>query len=187
MADTNLNVTTNTFVPDPFVNQGPQLNLVVWLLVSVSAVFLFTRLHLKHCQHRGLWWDDYALLAAWLCLAVEAGLNSYVISLGYGRQLIPPENLARFPLPIAVLSTLLILANLCGKVSFAMTLLRIPAPWMRWALCGIVLSLAGTLGASAVLVWAECPIFDPLREGCVTLEVAIPYNTFSCGMSVWLN
>ncbi|KAK0610724.1 hypothetical protein B0T17DRAFT_457011, partial [Bombardia bombarda] len=169
-------------VLDPKVNYGPQLNMVVWMLVSVSALFLFTRLYLKNCQNRGLWWDDYVLLASWMALAGQAGLVSYVISLGYGRQVIPLENIARFPVPINVLSSLLIMANLSGKTSFAITLLRIPAVWMRAIVWCIIVSMGVSLSTSAVLVWAECLPWGK-EEGCVPLSISINYNVFSCAYS----
>ncbi|KAK3319517.1 hypothetical protein B0T19DRAFT_268688 [Cercophora scortea] len=167
---------------DPKVDYGPQLNMVIWLLVSVSSLFLFTRLYLKNCQNRGLWWDDYTLLASWIALIGQAGLASYVISLGYGKQILPMENLALFPLPINLLSSLLIVANLLGKTSFAMTMFRIPAVWMRVVCWCVVISLVGTLGTSAVFVWVECL---PWQQGgnCVSLDVAVDYNTFSCAYS----
>jgi hypothetical protein len=55
------------------VDYGPQLNVLTWLLISISGLFLFTRLYLKNCQHRGLWWDDWILLASWVALATSAG------------------------------------------------------------------------------------------------------------------
>ncbi|KAK3321798.1 hypothetical protein B0H66DRAFT_514015 [Apodospora peruviana] len=167
---------------DPRVDYGPQVNLVVWVIVSISALFLFTRLYLKNCQNRGLWWDDYALLTSWALLTAQAALVSYVIGLGYGRQVIPTQNIPKFPLPINLLSTLLITANLLGKISFAMTLLRIPAVWMRTALVCIVISMVGTLGASAGFVWVECVAWSPSKN-CVSLDIAIKYNVFSCAYS----
>lgn len=165
---------------DPRVDFGPQLNLTIWMLVSVSALFLFTRLYLKNCQNRGLWWDDYALLASWLFLSAEAGVVSYVISLGYGKQIIPLENALKFPFPTSLLSSLMVAANLLGKISFAMTLLRIPATWMRISLAFIVVTLVVTLSGSAFLIWTEC--FPPVKvQQCVPTEIAAPYNLFSCG------
>ncbi|KAK0724078.1 hypothetical protein B0H67DRAFT_567205 [Lasiosphaeris hirsuta] len=164
---------------DPKIDYGPRLNTVVWLLVSVSAIFLFTRLYLKNCQNRGLWWDDWTLLAAWVCQAGQAGLVSYIITLGYGRVEIPVENLPLLGFPVNVLSTLLITANFLGKASFALTLLRIPAVWMRLVLAYILLTLAATLGLSCALVWIECFEFKR-KSNCVAVDVSFKYNMFSC-------
>lgn len=165
---------------DPRVDFGPQLNLTVWMLVSVSALFLFTRLYLKNCQNRGLWWDDYALLASWVFLSAEAGLLSYVIGLGYGKQVIPMQSFDRFGLVVTLMSTLMVVANMLGKVSFAMTLLRIPATWMRIALAFIMVTMVSSLSGSVFMIWTEC--LPPLRtKQCVPPQIAAPYNLFACG------
>lgn len=165
---------------NPEADYGPQLNAVVWLLISVSAVFLFTRLYLKHCQNRGLWWDDWILLASWTALAAQAGLITHVVSLGYGKQWIPLQNLPFFGLPINILSTLLIIANLWGKTSFAVTLLRLPVRWMRTCVWCILASLTVALTASVVLVWVGCSPFKLLGR-CVPVDMSVKYNVFSCG------
>ncbi|KAK4459467.1 hypothetical protein QBC42DRAFT_231687 [Cladorrhinum samala] len=176
-------MSTNHFIPDPSTDYGPQLNTAVWILVSLSSVFLFTRLYLKQCQNRGLWWDDHFLLASWLLLVAQAALVAHVISLGYGRQVIPPRNFGRFPAPINALSTLLIVSNLFGKLSFALTLLRIPARWLRAAVWWIVVSLTATLTLSTVLVWVTCEGRNLRPDGsikCVSAEMTLTYNIFSC-------
>ncbi|KAK0663487.1 hypothetical protein QBC41DRAFT_359374 [Cercophora samala] len=167
---------------DPKTDYGPQLNATVWLLISVSAVFLFTRLYLKNCQNRGLWWDDYFLLGSWVLLAAQAGLISDVVSLGYGRQVIAVENFPLFPIRVNVLSTFLIMANLWGKTSFALTLLRIPERWIRTSVWAILISLTGTLVVSAVMVWISC-LDLKLKGRCVPVEVSLRYNIFSCVFS----
>ncbi|KXX73951.1 hypothetical protein MMYC01_208728 [Madurella mycetomatis] len=165
---------------------GPQLNAVIWLLISVSAVFLFTRLYLKNCQNRGLWWDDWILLASWLALTAQAGLIAHVVGLGYGKQFIPLQNLPFFGLPVNILSTLLIIANLWGKTSFAVTLLRLPVRWIRICVWCILVSMTVTLTASVILVWVECSPFKLPRK-CVPVEVSIKYNVFSCAYSALMD
>lgn len=159
---------------------GPQLNAVIWLLISVSAVFLFTRLYLKNCQNRGLWWDDWILLASWVALTAQAGLIAHVVGLGYGKRFIPLRNLPFFGLPVNILSTLLIIANLWGKTSFAVTLLRLPVRWIRICVWYILVSMTVTLTASVILVWVECSPFKLPRK-CVPVDTSIKYNVFSCG------
>jgi hypothetical protein len=165
------------------VDYGPQLNALVWLLTSVSGLFLFTRLYLKNCQNRGLWWDDWILLASWVALTASAAIIAYVISLGYGMRFIPLANLPYFGLPVNILSTLMIITNLWGKTSFGMTLIRIPVRWMRTTVWYILVTLTLTLTASVLLVWVEC---SPLKLAgrCVPVDVSIRYNVFSCGKGV---
>ena len=45
---------------------GSQLNLVFWLLTSLSLVFLGLRLYCKIYRGRNLWWDDHFLIASWV-------------------------------------------------------------------------------------------------------------------------
>ncbi|KAG7284578.1 hypothetical protein NEMBOFW57_010956 [Staphylotrichum longicolle] len=136
---------------DPNGDYGPQLNVLIWLLISVSGLFLFTRLYLKNCQNRGLWWDDWILLASWVALTAGGGVIAYVISLGYGKRRIPLSNLPFFGLPVNILSTLMIITNLWGKTSFGVTLLRIPVRWMRICVWCILTTLTLTLTASVLL------------------------------------
>lgn len=160
---------------------GPMLNVLVWLLISVSGLFLFTRLYLKNCQHRGLWWDDWILLASWIALAAAGGLIAYVISLGYGKRRIPFPNIPFFGLPVNILSTLTIICNLWGKTSFGVTLLRIPVRWMRICVWTILTTLTLTLTTSVLLVWVECGFSKLPGNRCVPVDVSIRYNVFSCG------
>ncbi|KAK4443002.1 hypothetical protein QBC34DRAFT_311816 [Podospora aff. communis PSN243] len=165
---------------DRKIDYGPRLNALLWLMVSVSALFLFTRLYLKKCQMRGLWWDDYILLGAWVCQTVQVGLVSYLISLGYGKPVIPKENTGPvFSLVVNLLSSFLITSNLLGKISFGLTLLRIPALWIRLAVWYIIITLTATLGMSTVLVWIEC-LGVKRAANCIDVRVSLSYNMFSC-------
>lgn len=162
---------------------GPQLTALEWLLASLSGLFLFTRLYLKTIQKRGLWWDDWILLASWVALTAQASLIAHVVWLGYGKRHIPLANIPRFGFPVNVLSSLLIFANLWGKTSFGVTLLRLPVPWMRVCLWFVMTSLTLTLTASVVLVWITCSPVGK-AEGCVPIDASIRYNVFSCGMGL---
>lgn len=48
-------------------NQGPKVNIVCWVLVSLSAAFIALRVFCKFKTHRGLWWDDHILIVSWVC------------------------------------------------------------------------------------------------------------------------
>ena len=50
----------------PHDNYGPQLNFTVWFLTTLSAIFLALRVYCKFFRHRGLWWDDYLFILAWV-------------------------------------------------------------------------------------------------------------------------
>lgn len=70
MADHGLG--TRASVPSPAppgadVDLGPTLDIVVWVLISLSGLIMGLRLWCKWLRHRGLWWDDYVLISAWVC------------------------------------------------------------------------------------------------------------------------
>lgn len=50
----------------PHENYGPQLNFTIWLLTILASGFLGLRVYCKFLRHRGLWWDDHVLIAAWV-------------------------------------------------------------------------------------------------------------------------
>jgi hypothetical protein len=166
---------------DKKADYGPRLNVALWLMVSVAALFLFTRLYLKKCQNRGLWWDDYALLGAWVCQTTQACLVTYTIALGYGKpSSITAGKGAQLLLPVNFLSSFLITGNLLGKMSFGLTLLRIPVAWMRLAVLFIIITLTVTLCMSTALVWVEC-LGVKKSPHCIDPRVSLTYNMFSCG------
>ena len=49
-----------------YEDKGLKINVVSWLMVALSAVFLGLRLFCKFKTHRGMWWDDHVLTVAWV-------------------------------------------------------------------------------------------------------------------------
>ena len=45
---------------------GPRLNVVIWFLTGLAAVFLSLRLYCKRLRQNKLWWDDYILITAFV-------------------------------------------------------------------------------------------------------------------------
>ena len=45
---------------------GPQLNMTIWFLTGVSALFLGLRIYCKIWRNRSVWWDDYLLVLSWV-------------------------------------------------------------------------------------------------------------------------
>lgn len=97
-------------------------------------------------------------------MAVQSALWSVMIDLGYGKdfRLIPIQNLDKMALLLNVASTLLILANLWAKTSFAITLLRFPHRGTKYVVWFIIVFMTVFLGMSAVFVWFQC--FVPGQE-----------------------
>src|SRR5689334_10566150 len=45
---------------------APSMSAAVWLLIAAALAFLVMRTYSKMMRHKGLWWDDYILAAAWV-------------------------------------------------------------------------------------------------------------------------
>lgn len=58
---------TSTRPPSPSgESKGYETIVALWLLISLSGLFLALRLYCKFLKKRGLWWDDHVLVAAWV-------------------------------------------------------------------------------------------------------------------------
>ena len=51
----------------PHDNQGIKMNAVSWFLCGIATLILALRLSAKLWRQKRLWWDDYILIAAWVC------------------------------------------------------------------------------------------------------------------------
>ncbi|KAE9369367.1 hypothetical protein N431DRAFT_380251 [Stipitochalara longipes BDJ] len=146
---------------DPGVSggdRGPMLVGVSWLLAFTSSVFLSLRIYCKFKRKRTLWWDDYILIFAWLCLLTDTCLLTVTTSLGFGKHFlaINPSNLPRMGLLGIIAGVLAIFAAIYSKTSFAITLLRISEGRTRILLWFIIISVNIALGGSALIPWIQC-------------------------------
>ncbi len=60
---------------------GDYLTRVIWSLAALSGLFLALRVYCKHLRRRQLWWDDYFLIASWVCTYASLQLTSPIASL----------------------------------------------------------------------------------------------------------
>ena len=139
-------------------DHGPLLVSVPWLLVFISGVFLCLRIYCKFKRKRHLWWDDYVLIWAWLCLLVDCCCLTYTVSLGFGKHFlaINPAVLPSMGLMGMVGGVFAIFAVMYSKTSFAITLLRISERKTRSLLWFIIISVHIALGGSALIPWIQC-------------------------------
>lgn len=49
-------------------DRGSTILSVHWTLTIFATIFLVLRIYSKNLVGRKLWWDDYILIAAWVCL-----------------------------------------------------------------------------------------------------------------------
>ena len=121
-------------------------------------------------------------------LASQSAIWTVMVSLGYGNELVPiaPENVDKVDLLLQVGSTLLIMANLWGKTSFAITLLRLPLGWTRSIVWFLLITMNIILSLSAFFVWTQCYRFGVDTNTisgikCLPRDVATYYSVFSGG------
>ncbi|KAK4210251.1 hypothetical protein QBC37DRAFT_448614 [Rhypophila decipiens] len=177
--------------PNPFraktsEDYGPQVNFTIWLLTALSAAFLALRVYCKFLRHRGLWWDDHVLIAAWLSLVVSNAFVSVSITLGFGRPLseFNFKNLEIYLLICNLAGTFSILSALWSKTSFAITVLRISSGKMKWLVWFIIITVNLSLGVAVAFTWCQCTPFvktwQPRVPGeCWPKYIQIRFNIFT--------
>ncbi|CCT74586.1 related to integral membrane protein pth11 [Fusarium fujikuroi IMI 58289] len=132
--------------------RGTRLLVSIWTLCLLSLILLFLRVYCKLWRGKGLWHDDWCLIAAWVALAISVSLNTYLVSLGFGRHAatISDENLIIINKTTIVGAAFGIMATTISKTSFAITLYRIATnAWMKYFLIFIIV----TINVSMNLVW----------------------------------
>lgn len=60
------NLTPDELALLPHDDKGPKLVATSWVLAVTSALFLGLRLYCKVTGQRGLWWDDWFLIAGFV-------------------------------------------------------------------------------------------------------------------------
>ncbi|KAK4455262.1 hypothetical protein QBC34DRAFT_287961 [Podospora aff. communis PSN243] len=152
--------------------RDPNLSIksAIWILVSLSAIFLALRLYCKR-RGSGFHWDDTILVASWtallgyVCLAtiifdtVAAQRNGN--SLSSTSRVIPTEAINRLATLGLCSTTLAITSQSWSKTSFAITLLRISDGWLTWFLWAVIVSMNVLFGLGALFLWVGC---SPLEK-----------------------
>ncbi|KAK2045738.1 hypothetical protein LZ31DRAFT_583897 [Colletotrichum somersetense] len=172
-------------------DNGPTVLAVIWSQAGLSAFFLSLRLYCKFRKRSGLWWDDYVLIASWVCLLISVVLVTYNISLGFGKHvfMVPPINFPTLGFYGNVITTTSITAAVWSKTSFAMTLLRIQDKGlMRYVIWTAIISMNVLMGLNALAAWVQCTPIEkfwmPQTPGsCWDPRVAIYYDIFASGYS----
>ncbi|SPQ24539.1 28b4345e-900c-4955-962b-fcb257d3ae2b [Thermothielavioides terrestris] len=165
---------------------APRLNIAIWTLTGVAALFLGLRLYCKVRRERPIRADDYVLVASWFALATSCSMLSYITTIGYGRHNadIAPGNFNYILLVSYMAGFFSILAACWSKISFAITLLYIVTGSRVKALLWFILVTVNlVLGASATIQFAQCwppeRLWHPGGPGhCWPRIVVIRFNIF---------
>lgn len=60
------------------VNTGPMINIVIWVVTVAATVFLALRLYCKISRKKRPWYDDYVLIASWVCPTTNSRFQSSI-------------------------------------------------------------------------------------------------------------
>ncbi|KXX82395.1 hypothetical protein MMYC01_201371 [Madurella mycetomatis] len=175
----------------PHDDYGPTMNYGIWLLTGLAALFLGLRIYCKRWRHRGLWWDDYFLIASWICLVAQTALITFNTTIGYGKHIwdFHPKDLPMFLLMSNTSGFFSILAAMWSKTSFAITVLRISDGWIKKFVWFVIISINVFMGFNALATYIQCSptekLWSPfMSEGtCWPKQVIIDYNIFTAAYS----
>ncbi|KAK1826127.1 hypothetical protein QBC39DRAFT_269741 [Podospora conica] len=148
-------------------DRQPMLLGIHWGLTALGSVLLALRIYCKQFHpksKRGLWWDDYILIAGWLCIIATDIITTVLAKwFGMGRHswqlTIYDPQLFLIILNARAVTTL---SALClTKTSFAVTLLRLTTEKTKAFVWFIIISLNILLGFSAAIPFIQC---DPIAK-----------------------
>ncbi|KAF0329924.1 hypothetical protein GQ607_002691 [Colletotrichum asianum] len=151
-------------------DRGGRLLAATWSLVGASATLLFLRIYCKIWRGRGLWWDDHLLIGSWAALAISVSINSYIVSLGFGRHIwtISDENRKEINLFTILVATFGIIATTTSKSSFALTLYRIVTNnWTKYFLIFVIVSINISMNLIWIFGFAKCTPLEKVWDGSV--------------------
>ncbi|OIW27623.1 hypothetical protein CONLIGDRAFT_441448 [Coniochaeta ligniaria NRRL 30616] len=171
----------------PHDNLGPNLNIAIWILTGAAIIFLCLRLYCKLSIRRGLWWDDYVLIAASVALVAQTAMLSVCVHYGFGKHTWDIADWPTYLFVSNVTGVCSITAAAWSKTSFAITLLRFSQHWKRRFVWFCIITVNLFLGLSALFTYVQCTpikkLWDSTVPGhCWNSHVIITYNSFS---STW--
>ncbi|KAG9250337.1 uncharacterized protein F5Z01DRAFT_376687 [Emericellopsis atlantica] len=173
-------------IPD----HGPLMTSAIWPICGVSLLFLAARLYVRFSRNRAFWWDDWVLIASWVCLLGQTWTAQAAIGYGFGKLLEdidPPSNTYQIALYVQVGATFVAFAISLSKISFAITLLRLTLGYWRYLVWSTIISMALLSLPAAILPWVQCrpfkKVFDPSIPGdCFDPAKILSYAIF---VSAW--
>ncbi|KAI1472125.1 uncharacterized protein F4812DRAFT_205690 [Daldinia caldariorum] len=189
MAETTLKPPRYTLTP----GAGHWVDAVIWVLVSLSTVFLGLRVFYKLKTSRGLWWDDWVLIVSWLVLIASGVLISLCVSAVFIRH--DQDNRTGVH-DVGMLSTiagsLFFISAMWSKTSFAITLFRISGPRLKIALRVIIISMNIITCVSLILRWVQCRpasmIWDSHAAGvCWNRNLILAFTIFAAAYSTFMD
>ncbi|KAH8895275.1 hypothetical protein GQ53DRAFT_820113 [Thozetella sp. PMI_491] len=129
----------------------------IWIMFTISTIFLGLRVYCRSIRTKTMWWDDYLLITGWVLMLVAVALQTEIFRDGYlvtalSGPIISPANLAS--------DSVMKISLAFSKTSFSVMLLRVTkkgwVPWVIYA-CTAIMDIACLV--HAVLTWrASCGV-----------------------------
>ncbi|OTB04629.1 hypothetical protein M426DRAFT_261904 [Hypoxylon sp. CI-4A] len=189
MADTELQPLNGTHTP----GAGHWINAVTWVLIGLATTFLILRLFCKLKRGRGLWWDDWILIASWLVLIAAGIISTISVEIVFFR--LDQDNrigVHDVGLLTTITGSLFFIAAIWSKTSFAITLYRIAGPRLKIVLRVIMVSMNGATCVSVILRWLQCHptrlIWDSSVGGtCWDRNLILGFTIFAAAYSAFMD
>ncbi|KAJ2990454.1 hypothetical protein NUW58_g2940 [Xylaria curta] len=171
---------------------GVVLNAVNWTFTSLAAVFLSLRVYCKISRGRGLWWDDYILIAAFVTAVGAVGFVTSSIMLGFANPSVTPSPAAARQLQIhgGVQNVLFSLASDLSKTSFGFTLLRVTEGRVKQLVIFLIATLNIVYFLVIIFTFLKCTpaIYCWLPpDTCWSLWTYIKFAIFSGAYSAFVD
>ncbi|KAI1351445.1 hypothetical protein F5Y01DRAFT_283172 [Xylaria sp. FL0043] len=167
---------------------GVVLDAVNWTLTALAAVFLSLRVYCKISRSRGLWWDDYVLIAAFITLLLGVAFITSSITLGFAdpNAVIGPSAARQLQIHGGVQNVLLSLASDFSKTSFGFTLLRVTEGRMRQLVVMLIVLLNIVYFFTIIFTFFKCEpaIYSWLpKDTCWSIWTYTKYAIFGGSIS----
>ncbi|KAI0828418.1 hypothetical protein F5Y06DRAFT_302273 [Hypoxylon sp. FL0890] len=166
-------------------NNGPQGNIVVWVLAILATLFLGLRVACKLRKHSQLWCDDWFLVASWVLLIISCTLVSVNIAAGLGKheKNVNPQTFNTLGVRTVVAGALYAVSSAWSKTSFAITLLRIATPRLRIVIWFLMITMNIFMYTTAVLGFVACSPMEKqwgqaVEGECWPTEIMLPIAMF---------
>ncbi|KAI0489671.1 hypothetical protein F4859DRAFT_461765 [Xylaria cf. heliscus] len=171
---------------------GVVLNAVNWTLTALAAVFLSLRVYCKLSRGRGLWWDDYILIAAWATTLIAVSFITSSIMLGFANPdaVIGAAAARQLQIHGGVQNVFFSLASDLSKTSFGFTLLRVTEGRMRQIVIFMIVTLNITYFFTIIFTFFKCQpaIYSWLpAETCWSLWTYIQFAIFGGAYSAFVD
>ncbi|SPN96520.1 uncharacterized protein DNG_00046 [Cephalotrichum gorgonifer] len=154
-------------------DQSTEINAAVWVLISISTLFLATRLWCR--QHFSqISWDDLVLIISWLLLLIAGALVSCTIAVVYDQTDDARRAFFRYQNTSTWLAAV---ATSWTKVAFAITLTRIVQERILKYFLWFIIAVANLiLIPGALSIWIPAcgdprAIYRPAYPKCLELRV----------------